>query len=182
MAEGGVCHVPASLPPRSPDTQAGWTPGSVSTSFSDGVNLSFWANYILYSLLPNTNILTPHLTTARSRTFGLKPVLHCKNYVPHHSAANYNTDNCVIQTCVYDYYYAALVWHSVHLWRQKMATSPCWEKLWSNKIFTFSKCHRVTPQLQLTNTYHVISNMYYHILSAHTFSYTGQIRLSGTTG
>jgi hypothetical protein len=62
MAVGGLCHVPASLPlRRSPDTQAGWKPGSVSTSSSDCVNFSFWANYILYSLLPNTNILTPHL-------------------------------------------------------------------------------------------------------------------------
>lgn len=140
MAVGGLCHVPPSLRPcRSPDTQAGWTLGSVSTSSSDGVNLSFWVNYILYSLLPSTNILTPHLRQpAQERSDSNL----C--YIARTAYLIRVLPTAIQITVLYKHVYMIT---TMQLWYdtvficegKKMATSPCCEKLWSNKIFTFFK-------------------------------------------
>jgi hypothetical protein len=133
MAVGGQCHVPASLTPRrAPIRRLGGR--QVPSRRLPVIALIFPFERIKYS-----TCLTPHIPQPGQERSDSKPVLHCQKRVPHHSAANCNTDNGVIQTCAYYYYYAALVWHSVHLWREKKATSPCCEKLRSNKIFTFFK-------------------------------------------
>jgi hypothetical protein len=153
-------HAPSALPPRkSPGTHCtgGWVdPRSRLNDFQWGhVNVSFWANYIRYSLLANsdTNILTAHLRQpVQERSESNRRSTSMTE--SHHCAADYNAGKCVTQTCAYDYYNAPFVWPSVHLKAKNADVATLWKKICSNKIFTFLKyvsSHRFLTILSVTH-------------------------------